>query len=76
MNKMQGDNVLKENPQIRTQIVDTKTNNLLKNCKNEFDIEDQYEHFWNRLNGENELKTPYQTTNKFEKVKVIRVVKL
>jgi hypothetical protein len=74
--EMKGDNVLEGNPFVATEILDTETNSLLENCHNEFDIEDQYESFWNRLNGDTELKKPYQTTNSNEKVKVIRVVKL
>ena len=77
MNKMQGKNVLEENPCIRTQIIDTREEkSLFVDCVNEFDVENRYEDFWNRLNGNEELEKPYKTTNKFEKVKVIRVVKL
>jgi hypothetical protein len=76
MNKMEGVGRLENNTCIRTKIIDTKKEDLFADCKNEFDIEDRYEEFWNRLNGIKELERPYTTTNRREKVKVIRVVKL
>jgi len=76
MSKMEGGKVLESNSCIRTKIIDTNKEDLFANCINEFDIEDRYEEFWNRLNGTEELEKPYATTNSREKVKVIRVVKL
>ena len=35
----------------RDEIVDTIENEVFKDCKNEYDVEDHYEYFWNRLNG-------------------------
>ena len=37
--------------QKRDEIVDTIENEIFKDCKNEYDVEDHYEYFWNRLNG-------------------------
>ena len=48
------------------EIIDTEKNELFKDCKNEYDVEDRYEYFWNRLNG--------GYTNS-EIVKVVNVVK-
>ena len=76
MNKMQGKNVLENNHYIRTQIIDTNKEDLFADCVNVFDVEDRYESFWNRLNGDEELENTYTTTNKREKVKVIRVIQL
>ena len=36
---------------IRDEVVDTNENEIFKDCKNEYDVEDHYEYFWNRLNG-------------------------
>ena len=33
------------------EIIDTEKNEIFKDCKNEYDVEDHYEYFWNRLNG-------------------------
>ena len=38
-------------PDKRDEIVDTIENEVFKDCKNEYDVEDHYEYFWNRLNG-------------------------
>ena len=48
------------------EIIDTEKNEIFKDCKNEYDVEDHYEYFWNRLNG--------GYTNS-EIVKVVNVVK-
>ena len=48
------------------EIIDTEKNEIFKDCKNEYDVEDRYEYFWNRLNG--------GYTNS-EIVKVVNVVK-
>jgi hypothetical protein len=34
---------------IRQEIIDTEENELFKDCKNCYEIEDTYESFWNRL---------------------------
>ena len=36
---------------LRDEVVDTIENEVFKDCKNEYDVEDHYEYFWNRLNG-------------------------
>ena len=33
------------------EIIDTEKNEIFKDCKNEYAVEDRYEYFWNRLNG-------------------------
>jgi hypothetical protein len=50
----------------RTERIDTEANVIFKPCKNEAEVEDRYEAFWNRLNG---------FTNNLPdgKVKVLRV---
>ena len=49
---------------------------MFADCVNVFDVEDRYESFWNRLNGDEELEKTYTTTNKREKLNVIRVIQL
>lgn len=56
----------------RTERIDTETNELFHGCTGPWEVEDQYERFWNRLNDSWEYDFP---TAK-EKVKVIRVVKV
>ena len=36
---------------VREEAIDTIENEIFKDCKNEYDVEDHYEYFWNRLNG-------------------------
>jgi hypothetical protein len=36
---------------IQYEEIDLLDNELFKKCKNQFDIEETYESFWNRLNG-------------------------
>ena len=48
------------------EVIDTEKNEIFKDCKNEYAVEDRYEEFWNRLNG------GYKNS---EIVKVVNVVK-
>ena len=51
---------------IRDEVIDTDKNEIFKDCKNEYAVEDRYEEYWNRLNG------GYKNS---EIVKVVNVVK-
>lgn len=56
--------------EAHTEEIDTETNELFHGCTGPWDVEDQYERFWNRLNDGWEYDfPPYK-----EKVKVISVV--
>ena len=48
------------------EVIDTEKNEIFKDCKNEYAVEDRYEEYWNRLNG------GYKNS---EIVKVVNVVK-
>ena len=53
----------------RTERIDPETNELFQECEGLWEIEDQYEAFWNRLNDSWEHCFPRGK----EKVKVVRV---
>jgi len=36
---------------IRDEVIDTG-NEIFNDCKNEYEVEERYESFWNRLNGD------------------------
>lgn len=54
----------------RDEEIDTDANILFASCESEWDVEDAYELFWNRLNESWETDFPAGK----EKVKVIKVV--
>lgn len=54
----------------REEVIDTEENVLFSGCTGRWDVEDQYEAFWNRLNDHWEDGFPSYK----EKVKVISVV--
>jgi hypothetical protein len=58
--------------EARTEEIDTETNYLFGDCRNPWEVEDEYHKFWNRLNPSWETAFP---ENK-EKVLVISVTKL
>jgi hypothetical protein len=53
----------------RTERIDSDTNAVFRGCTGPWEIEDQYEAFWNRLDESWERKFPPGK----EKVKVVRV---
>lgn len=53
------------NSYTRDEIINTNTNTLFEDCLTEYDVEDRYEEFWNRLNGD---------YNNREIVKVLSVI--
>ena len=53
----------------RVERIDTGTNQLFFECHSEWDVEDAYESFWNRLNDSWETNFP----KKLPKVKVLSV---
>lgn len=53
----------------RNEEIDTDTNELFQTCSSEWDVEDMYEAFWNRLNGHWEQSFPEGKA----KVKVVKV---
>ena len=55
--------------QPRTEEIDTETNELFHGARSPWEVEDQYEAFWNRLNNSWEYDFPAHK----EKVKVISV---
>ena len=56
----------------RIERIDTETNELFHGCKGPWDVEDQYERFWNRLNDSWERYFPPGK----EKVKVVSVLEI
>lgn len=60
----------------RDEIIDTTENVLFQGCENEWEVEDQYEAFWNRLNAIDTYPPPHRTHNPQAKVKVISVVRI
>lgn len=54
----------------RDEEIDTETNMLFSGCAGPWDVEDQYERFWNRLQDDWEYDFPPGK----ERVKVISVV--
>ncbi|NRP31049.1 hypothetical protein XMV209_002303 [Aliiroseovarius sp. xm-v-209] len=42
--------IANSNSYTRDEIIDTNTNPLFEDCITEYDVEDRYEEFWNRLN--------------------------
>ena len=40
-----------DNSYTKDEIIDTNTNALFEDCITEYDVEDRYEEFWNRLYG-------------------------
>lgn len=53
------------NGYFRDEEIDTYTNPIFSHCKNEYEIEETYESYWNRLNGD---------YNNSEIVKVMNVI--
>ena len=64
--KPNGEYEIKEHSIRDDETIDTDKNEIFKDCKNEYAVEDRYEEFWNRLNG------GYKNS---EIVKVVNVVK-
>ena len=60
-------NSYQHNAYYQDEEVCTDTNPIFKDCTNEYEIEDRYESFWNRLNGD------YSNS---EIVKVLNVVRI
>ena len=58
-------NTLKKVGKKRTEIIDTKTNEIFESCKNIKDVKNAFSSFWNHMN-------PYSR----EVVKVIKIKKL
>jgi len=56
----------------RDETIDTEANALFSGCFSEWDVEDAYEAFWNRLDGSWEAEFPRGK----EKVKVVSVARL
>jgi hypothetical protein len=56
----------------RVERIDTDTNELFSTCSSEWEVEDMYEAFWNRLNQSWELHFP----NDQDKVKVLTVTQV
>ncbi len=56
----------------RTERIDTVTNELFHGATGPWDVEDRYEHFWNRLNDDWERSFPAD----HEKVKVVSVIEV
>lgn len=56
----------------RVERIDTDTNELFTSCSCEWDVEDAYEAFWNRLNDDWEKAFPIGK----EKVKVLTVTRV
>lgn len=56
----------------RTEEINTLDNTIFRGCRTPWDIEDQYEAFWNRLNESWEYNFPQGK----EKVKVISVTQV
>lgn len=56
----------------RVERIDTDTNELFSTCGTEWEVEDTYEAFWNRLNQSWELHFP----NDQDKVKVLTVTQV
>jgi hypothetical protein len=56
----------------RVERIDTDTNELFSTCSTEWEVEDTYEAFWNRLNQSWELHFP----NDQDKVKVLTVTQV
>lgn len=44
--------IANSNSYTRDEIIDTNTNPLFEDCITEYDVEDRYEAFWNRLNDD------------------------
>ena len=57
--------------EARTEEIDTETNQLFYGCSSPWEVEDQYERFWNRLQDDWEWDWPEGK----ERVKVISVVR-
>lgn len=58
---------------IREEVIDTETNRLFADCENEWDVEDVYSGFWNRLNEIDCYEAPYWTHNPEQKIIVIKI---
>jgi len=56
----------------RVERIDTDSNALFTSCSGEWDVEDAYEAFWNRLNDSWEMAFPGGK----EKVKVLTVARI
>lgn len=56
----------------RVERIDTDTNELFSTCRSEWEVEDTYEAFWNRLNQSWELHFPKD----HDKVKVMTVTRV